>query len=67
MANAEAVLADAGVADRCELVAGSFFEEVPSGGDAYTLKSIIHDWDDEVGVRSCRSFGEPWAPTARCS
>ena len=47
VANAQTVLAKAGVADRCELVAGSFFEKVPSGGDAYTLKSIIHDWDDE--------------------
>jgi hypothetical protein len=50
VANAEAVLAGAGVADRCELAAGSFFEEVPPGGDAYTLKSIIHDWDDEKSV-----------------
>jgi hypothetical protein len=46
VANAEAVLAQAGVAERCEVVAGSFFDEVPAGGDAYILKSIIHDWDD---------------------
>jgi len=32
--------------DRCELVAGDFFKEVPSGGDVYLLKWIIHDWDD---------------------
>jgi len=50
VANAGAVLAGAGVTDRCELVAGSFFEQVPPGGDAYTLKSIIHDWDDEKSV-----------------
>jgi hypothetical protein len=54
VANAEVVLADAGVADRCELATGSFFEEVPSGGDAYTLKSIIHDWDDERSVAILR-------------
>src|SRR6202171_1784859 len=40
------VLQTAGVTDRCELVAGSFFETVPPGADAYILKSIIHDWDD---------------------
>ncbi len=28
-------------------MSGSFFDEVPAGGDAYTLKSIIHDYDDE--------------------
>ncbi len=37
----------AGVAGRCELVCGSFFETVPAGADAYLLKSVLHDWDDE--------------------
>jgi len=37
----------AGMADRCELVVGNFFELVSSGGDAYILKWIIHDWDEE--------------------
>jgi len=40
-------LAAAGVADRCELVAGDFFDVVSSGADAYLLKSVPHDWDDE--------------------
>jgi hypothetical protein len=56
-ANAAAVLERAGVADRCEIVGGSFFDDVPSGGDAYTLKSIIHDHEDEPAVailRTCR-------------
>ena len=44
---ARSVLEAEGVAERCRLVAGSFFDGVPSGGDAYVLKSIIHDWDDE--------------------
>jgi hypothetical protein len=51
VAGADHVLAAAGVADRCEIVAGSFFEQVPSGGDAYVLKSILHDWDDTVSTR----------------
>jgi ubiquinone/menaquinone biosynthesis C-methylase UbiE len=37
----------AGVQDRCKLVAGSFFEAVPEGADAYILRHIIHDWDEE--------------------
>ncbi|MGI8915131.1 MAG: methyltransferase [Chloroflexota bacterium] len=36
----------AGIADRCETVGGDFFEAVPSGGDAYVLAQILHDWDD---------------------
>jgi hypothetical protein len=52
------VVARAGVTDRCELVAGSFFETVPPGADAYILKSIIHDWDDAASLailRCCRA------------
>ena len=37
----------AGLADRCEIVGGNMFEEVPSGADAYLMKWIIHDWNDE--------------------
>ena len=37
----------ASVAERCTFVSGNFFEAVPPGGDAYVLKDIIHDWDDE--------------------
>ncbi len=35
------------LSERCEIVAGSFFESVPSGGDAYMLSHIIHDWDEQ--------------------
>ena len=47
----------AGLASRCEFLEGDFFESVPSGADAYILKSIIHDWDDEkskVILENCR-------------
>jgi hypothetical protein len=53
-----ALLERAGVADRCEVVGGSFFEAVPTGADAYLLKSVIHDWDDEAAIeilRVCRA------------
>lgn len=43
---------------RCEIVAGDFFKAVPSGGDVYVLKDIVHDWDDERAVailRNCRA------------
>jgi hypothetical protein len=47
---AEALLASRGVAERCRVVGGSFFESVPEGGDAYVLKQIIHDWEDDEAV-----------------
>lgn len=37
----------AGMSNRCQLVSGSFFESVPQGADAYLLRHIIHDWDEE--------------------
>ncbi len=47
LAGAGDTLASYGVADRCTLFGGDFFESVPDGADLYTMKFIIHDWDDE--------------------
>jgi len=56
-AKAQQRIAGAGLATRCQIVAGDFFQEIPSGADAYLLARIIHDWDDEracVILRNCR-------------
>jgi hypothetical protein len=45
----------AGVTQRCTVTAGSFFDSVPNGGDAYLLKSIIHDWDDASALTILRN------------
>lgn len=55
---ARKVIAAEGLADRCEVVGGDFFQSLPSGGDAYMMKHIIHDWDDERSIqilKNCRS------------
>ena len=52
-----APMRELGLADRCEIVGGDFFTAVPVGGDAYLLKHVIHDWnDDRAGeiLRNCR-------------
>lgn len=44
--------ADAAVADRVELVTGSFFDDpVPVGADVYVLSRVLHNWDDAEAVR----------------
>ena len=51
------MLEAAGVIDRCDIVPCDFFSSVPDGGDAYILKNIIHDWDDEHALailKNCR-------------
>jgi hypothetical protein len=50
-------LATAGIADRCRVVAGDFFDGVPAGSDLYLLEWILHDWDDDRAtmiLRRCR-------------
>lgn len=37
----------AGMSDRIELIPGNFFESIPAGADAYLMRHIIHDWNDE--------------------
>jgi hypothetical protein len=53
-AGATALLRSGGVADRCQIVSGDFFASVPEGGDAYVMKHIIHDWDDERATQNLR-------------
>jgi hypothetical protein len=45
--DAPALFAARGVGDRVSIEAGSFFETVPEGADAYVLSHIIHDWSEE--------------------
>jgi ubiquinone/menaquinone biosynthesis C-methylase UbiE len=54
-----------GVADRCETVAGNFFEAVPAGGDAYVMKWIIHDWDDEKALTILKNIRSQMQPNGR--
>lgn len=50
-------LTEADVAERCQIIGGDFFKSVPSGADAYVLKYVVHDWnDDQVSIilSNCR-------------
>jgi SAM-dependent methyltransferase len=50
-------IAEAGLAERCRVVAGDFFESLPAGADACLIKHVIHDWNDEQSaaiLRNCR-------------
>jgi len=47
---------------RADMVGGDFFEGVPAGADAYIMKHIIHDWDDERATKilgNCRRAMKP--------
>lgn len=62
---ADALLEEAGVRDRVELIPGDFFQSVPEGADLYTLKHIIHDWDDAKSVAILKNVRAAMKPEAR--
>ena len=55
----------AGLANRCETVAGDFFKSVPAGGDAYVMKWIIHDWDDKRAITILRNIRNQMQPNGK--
>jgi hypothetical protein len=55
VAGAAGHLAEAGIAERCDIVAGSFFEAVPRGGDAYIVSNVLHDWQDDQAATILRN------------
>jgi multifunctional cyclase/dehydratase/O-methyltransferase len=58
VAGAAQRFAEAGLAGRADAVGGDFFAELPAGHDAYLLKAVLHDWDDEPAVRILRRVRE---------
>lgn len=62
---ARAHLEAAGLAHRCEFVAGSFFESVPPRADAYLLRYILHDWDDDQSIAILQTCRRAMAPESK--
>jgi O-methyltransferase domain len=57
LAGARKRFQESGLAERCGTMAADFFQSVPGGADAYLMKSIIHDWDDQragIILKNCR-------------
>jgi orsellinic acid C2-O-methyltransferase len=54
-----------GLADRCDAVGGDFFAHVPERADAYLLKHVIHDWNDDQAAAILRTCRRVMSPAAR--
>lgn len=54
VADAKRFVTESGLGERIALVGGSFLESVPAGGDAYVLKSVLHNWPDDNALRILR-------------
>jgi SAM-dependent methyltransferase len=55
VAAAAPYLRAAGVSQRVNVVAGSFFEDLPGAADVHVLKSVLHDWTDEQSIALLRN------------
>jgi len=59
---ARAILTSSGLSGRCQIIGGDFFSSVPVGADAYFMRHIIHDWEDNEAIailRNCREAMNP--------
>jgi hypothetical protein len=61
-ASADQTLAE--LAERCQIVAGSFLDAVPQNGDVYIMKVILHDWEDARSTEILRTCRRAMSPTA---
>ncbi len=52
---ADSIIEAHGAGGRCDAVGGDFFVSVPTDGDAYIIKHIIHNWDDEHALTILRN------------
>lgn len=56
LAGARPRIKAAGLESRITTESGDFFKAVPSGGDAYIMKHIIHDWSDDKAIAILRNI-----------
>jgi hypothetical protein len=61
-ADAGMALEGAGVASRCTIENGTYFESLPASGDAYVLKHILHDFPESECLAVLKNVREAIAP-----
>ena len=59
------IFEELGLANRCQLMGGDFFESVPEGGDCYVIKGVLHDFDDAQCVNILVNCSRALAPEGK--
>jgi hypothetical protein len=62
---ARTYLAARGLAERCTLIAGSFFEEIPARGDLFILRAVVHNWGDAPAISLLKRCREAMTPGSK--
>ena len=65
VSDAVKLLESAGVADRCQVIGGDFFESVPAGGNLYIISRVLLNWDDEHALKILKNCRAAMAPSAK--
>ena len=65
VATAAQRFAECGVADRAEVVAGSFFDPLPAGADVYVVSRALTDWSDAHATTILRRCAEAAAQAGK--
>jgi len=65
VAGAGPVIASFGVADRVDVVGGSFFEEIPTGAAGYLMKHVVFNWNDERAAVILKNVRRAMSPESR--
>ena len=63
--DAQNLLDSAGVTDRCQLIAGDFFDSIPEGRDLYILSRVLLDWDDDHALAILKNCRAAMVPSAK--
>jgi hypothetical protein len=58
-------IAATGLSERCDVIGGDVFQELPTGADGYILSTVIHDWDDQYSIALLRSCRHAMTPSSR--
>jgi ubiquinone/menaquinone biosynthesis C-methylase UbiE len=58
-------IAQAGLSERCTYRSGSFLEAIPGGANAYILKNVLHDWDDNQVLHILQNVHRSTRPGTR--
>ncbi|MBS1915556.1 MAG: methyltransferase [Bacteroidetes bacterium] len=59
------LIAQKGYGNRCETAAGSFFDFIPENADAYIMKMVLHDWNDEQCLQILKNCNKAMKPGSK--
>ncbi|MBS1600708.1 MAG: methyltransferase [Bacteroidetes bacterium] len=65
VAETKKLIAQKNFSNRCESAAGSFFDFIPGNADAYVMKMVLHDWNDEQCLQILKNCNKAMKPGSK--